>query len=539
MNRQNYHYMSGGMPPNMPMNMMPTPIIPNIMQSNIYNNQGSFAGMPITPLATSANIMNLLNQTNLPTSGEFRKVYVGKIPPGVSDTFMLKLLETCGAVQSWKRGRDSTDRPKGFGFCEYHSVESMLKCLRLLNNLKLEDGYELTVRSLFFYLLQIKVDSKTEDFLKHWREEKKKEWLEGLKRRGAEINMDEIKKKEMKGEPLEWELQLISKDHETRKNIFDTLTQKNEIEMYARATEQRPEEYLKDIKDLTHNPYNLLNQHPESKRERERAERKQATKKKLEKQYLDEIKRWEKHEEDRERERLRSKQSEEDQLRRKKRLVERDLNYDSAEEKKKLKENPRRLEDVKHMRNKENEFDEMMRRKENPQMYAHENMNTIVTDLVPVESKNTQIKEDRPEDRELITFKEYVDDDEEQDINKAGVSAVPVVSLNIEKKLIKTHAMDVEEDDLFNKKELPVLDLDEEGFKDIDNEVKQSRKEEEDRKRQQQHIKDIVNKSNSNESTQKLIHLQKEIFESIPKEKDDLFKYPINWNLLTKVKYIT
>jgi hypothetical protein len=45
------------------------------------------------PLATNTNIMGLLNRPNLPTSGEYRKVYVGKIPPGLSDAFILKLLE--------------------------------------------------------------------------------------------------------------------------------------------------------------------------------------------------------------------------------------------------------------------------------------------------------------------------------------------------------------------------------------------------------------------------------------------------------------
>jgi hypothetical protein len=45
------------------------------------------------PLATNSNIMNLMNRPNLPTSGEYRKVFVGKIPPGLSDSFILKLLE--------------------------------------------------------------------------------------------------------------------------------------------------------------------------------------------------------------------------------------------------------------------------------------------------------------------------------------------------------------------------------------------------------------------------------------------------------------
>ena len=49
--------------------------------------------MSNAPLATNANIMGLLNRQTLPTSGEYRKVYVGKIPPGLSDAFVMKLLE--------------------------------------------------------------------------------------------------------------------------------------------------------------------------------------------------------------------------------------------------------------------------------------------------------------------------------------------------------------------------------------------------------------------------------------------------------------
>jgi RNA recognition motif-containing protein len=109
----------------------------------------SVSNAPITPLATQSTIANFLNAPTLPTSGEYKKIYVGKIPPGVSDTFMVKLLETCGPVASWKRGTDHNGKARGFGFCEYHSVESMLKSLRLLNHLKLEDGYELTVSYMY------------------------------------------------------------------------------------------------------------------------------------------------------------------------------------------------------------------------------------------------------------------------------------------------------------------------------------------------------------------------------------------------------
>jgi hypothetical protein len=347
--------------------------------------------------------------------------------------------------------------------------------------------------------------------------------------------MEDIKKKERNGEPLEWELQLINKDHDTRKMIFDILTQKNDIEAYAKATE-RPEDYLKDIKDLAHNSYNLMNQYPESEREKERARRKQANKRRMEKQYIDDIKKWERHEEDKDRERLKSKANEEELSKRKKRLIEKDLNYDSDEEKRRLKD-VKRVEENKSMRQKENEFDEMMRRRDNPHLYQHEHVNNTVTDLVAVEVNNEIQTDKQAEDKVFITFREYEDD--EEDTTK---QSIPKVTINLEKKpaAVKTHtiAEEDDQDDPFTNKTTQIIEIDEEtekGIQQISEEVRQSRQVEEKRKLQQQNIKNIVNKSNTNESSQKLIELQKEIFQAIPKERDELFRYPVNWNYLIKV----
>jgi hypothetical protein len=363
-----------------------------------------------------------------------------------------------------------------------------------------------------------------------------------MKRKGIEPKMDEINKKEKNGEPLEWELQLIKNDHDTRKLIFDILTQKIDIEMYAKAAE-RPEEYLKDIKDLTSNPYNILHQHPESEREKERFRRKQANKNKLEKQFVDNVKKWERHEEDKERERIRNKTSEEDLYKRKKRLMERDLNYDSEEEKKRLKD-PKRIEELKAMRMKENELDEQIRRQTNPHLYPQPGIqvNNQVTDLVAVESNEIQTEE-QAEERVLITYKEYIEEDDDHNHHKIPL---PQLNLNIEKKTLKNEPLASDYDtfninDPYVKKGLQVFHIDEETEKqimEISEEVKLSRQEEEKHKLQQQNIKNIVNKSNSNESSQKLVELQKEIFQQIPKDKDELFRYPVNWNYLVKVRFI-
>jgi hypothetical protein len=109
-------------------------------------NMNAIFNPMMNPLTNPVNLMNMMKQP-APMQGEYKKVWVGHIPPGTSDAFILRLLESCGTVSSWKRTTDQQDRPKGFGLCEYLTVESMLKSLRLLNHLKLEEGYELSVRT--------------------------------------------------------------------------------------------------------------------------------------------------------------------------------------------------------------------------------------------------------------------------------------------------------------------------------------------------------------------------------------------------------
>ena len=76
--------------------------------------------------------------------------------------------------------------PKGCGICEFLTVEGMLKCLRLLKGLKIEEDYELSVN----------LGQKTEAFLRYWRESKKYEWIEAKHRAGLDVDMKEIERKE-------------------------------------------------------------------------------------------------------------------------------------------------------------------------------------------------------------------------------------------------------------------------------------------------------------------------------------------------------
>ena len=97
---------------------------------------------------------------------ENRKVYVGKIPKGISDEFMERLLKSCGSMLSWKRTSDANGEKKAFGFAEYEHIESVFACLKIINNLPLAESR-----------LIVKADTKNCQFLTDWKELKKMEWI--------------------------------------------------------------------------------------------------------------------------------------------------------------------------------------------------------------------------------------------------------------------------------------------------------------------------------------------------------------------------
>ena len=93
-------------------------------------------------------------------------MYVGKIPKGISDDFMERLLRSCGSLKTWKRPTDASGEPKAFGFAEYDSIEPIFACLKILNNLPLYESR-----------LIVKADEKTTAFLKDWVELKKVDYI--------------------------------------------------------------------------------------------------------------------------------------------------------------------------------------------------------------------------------------------------------------------------------------------------------------------------------------------------------------------------
>lgn len=68
-------------------------------------------------------------------------------------------------IVNWKRSKNEKDTPMPFGYCEFETVEGVLRSMRLLNGLKVVDKE-----------LQIKPSEKTEMFIKEWKELRKREW---------------------------------------------------------------------------------------------------------------------------------------------------------------------------------------------------------------------------------------------------------------------------------------------------------------------------------------------------------------------------
>ncbi|ESK84800.1 hypothetical protein Moror_529 [Moniliophthora roreri MCA 2997] len=88
-------------------------------------------------------------------------LFVGSISGGVTDTFLNDLLSACGPVKSFKRLITPANKPQGFGFAEFEQPDSALRAINLLNGIELpalEDGCANKK-------LLIKADEKTKAFL--------------------------------------------------------------------------------------------------------------------------------------------------------------------------------------------------------------------------------------------------------------------------------------------------------------------------------------------------------------------------------------
>ena len=533
LNNPNFKQMYSQMYPNMNMmnstNSTTNPVNNNTNSTNA-NPTPTPMKIPVMPFPVIFSPMLFGSQDQTPV-GERCKIWIGKIPDGISETFMKKLLECCGQVTSWRRVTNSSGKLNSFGFCEYSTVESILKCLRLLN------GYPLLGSEL-----QVKIGSDTEEFLKKWRERKKIEWINSMAVQGIPVNLDEIKKKEENNEPLEWELRLVANDQEILKTLNEIVSQRQCIDNKGKQTDN--DIFLKDLNDLANS--NIL----ENKREKERKQKKLEKQKKFEKLFNDFEKNWLKHESNREKEKLKLQKEKENLPNKKKKLLEKDLQYDSDKEKKyseglkgignkgyKISTsfiNKKKNEERMKIREKEREYDNALREKENQMLFKN------------IGSKDNYLLETENLDNLLDTNKILAIAAEE----KKPTTTFEIEDYNSNSNPIGIGAKDKEIKDSKNNDNHVQKEKEEKSVKNDKIEItNNTNKENEQKNESKEDIKEKMDEEIDeikieNMNLEKLLDgvpdvvyfdIQNDIKNNlIPSSEEELFKYKIDWEFIAK-----
>lgn len=104
-----------------------------------------------------ANLAMSMGPTSTVRLDELKRIYIGQLPRGVSDIFVEKLVKTCGNIENFTRTKKVNGEPARYAFVEFEAVEGMLRALKVLNNKPLRETK-----------LLVKVDLKTENFIKEW-----------------------------------------------------------------------------------------------------------------------------------------------------------------------------------------------------------------------------------------------------------------------------------------------------------------------------------------------------------------------------------
>eukprot|EP00331_Platyophrya_macrostoma_P020680 CAMPEP_0176468914 /NCGR_PEP_ID=MMETSP0127-20121128/39426_1 /TAXON_ID=938130 /ORGANISM="Platyophrya macrostoma, Strain WH" /LENGTH=603 /DNA_ID=CAMNT_0017862673 /DNA_START=84 /DNA_END=1895 /DNA_ORIENTATION=+ len=475
----------------------PAPIIPGMMNPLMAGGANPF----LRPAGTQPT-------TTQPTttSEAVKKVFVKNIPPDVSDTFMELLLKDCGPL---------IRIPVSFGVCEYEDAEGVMRCLRILNNLELLNNR-----------LQIKPAEKTEIYVKDWKEDKRKEWEE-MKRNG-EISATE--------EDFDSYLQR------------DDKTVLDKILLHIEAFDVNK---VRDAKEREE-------EKKEHARERERDAKKKQLQKDNERAYKKKLSEWLSREENKERERKREREREKDRIRDRQRALERELNYDSDEEKRRGNKDPKRLEERKKNRQREMEEDELDRKRaQQEEMMRLEAENFApLENILPDGPENIEMeveapKVEKPKQRKKFVFStvpEANEDSQQQDqdgqkMQLEGATQRPSttdaggVSFNLSfaktiKAVIANLNQDMEEEDpLYSRKHKPLSIFDKTQTGMAQSQVMETEKVTQETQAQpaEQITATQAIKLLSNEEIKR--ELEK-IISKIPKAKNELFEFPINWTLL-------
>ncbi|KAI9566278.1 hypothetical protein HD554DRAFT_2119014 [Boletus coccyginus] len=120
-------------------------------------------------ISALAQQQQMMHQPFMPPQKQ-TSLFVGSISGGITDGFLNQMLSACGPVKSFKRLITPANKPQGFGFAEYEDPDSAIRCLTLLQGIELpalEDGCANKK-------LLIKADEKTKLFLDAYSAQKMK-----------------------------------------------------------------------------------------------------------------------------------------------------------------------------------------------------------------------------------------------------------------------------------------------------------------------------------------------------------------------------
>lgn len=130
------------------------------------------SGLSMLPKQGSTNEQNRIVRSSEIEAGisgnRLTAAFVGNIPEGATDEVIDRLLQSCGPIIKWKRVLDAGNMPKSFGFCEFGSADAMHRALHLLHDLPLLGGKKLIV----------KVDDATLAYLGRYEEAMRRDQVE-------------------------------------------------------------------------------------------------------------------------------------------------------------------------------------------------------------------------------------------------------------------------------------------------------------------------------------------------------------------------
>ncbi|PCH40407.1 hypothetical protein WOLCODRAFT_136858 [Wolfiporia cocos MD-104 SS10] len=120
-------------------------------------------------MSALAQQQSMLHQpTFVPPQPRSTTLFIGSISGGITDAFLNQLLGACGPISSFKRLITPANKPQGFGFAEFQDPDGALRAMALLNNVELpalEDG-------CVNKKLLVKADEKTKMFLDAYHAQK-------------------------------------------------------------------------------------------------------------------------------------------------------------------------------------------------------------------------------------------------------------------------------------------------------------------------------------------------------------------------------